>query len=61
MLNVVDLGLMGLNAPLDQRKPIRWGLFFLMAAPVAYGSSQTGDQIEAIAATYATAASMPDP
>ena len=31
------------------------------AAPVAYESSQARDQIQARAATFATAAAMPDP
>ena len=35
--------------------------FFLMAALVAYGSSWARDWIQAIVATYTTAAAMPDP
>ena len=34
---------------------------FFMAAPEAYGSSQTRDCIHATAGTYATAVAMPDP
>ena len=36
-------------------------LFFFLATPMAYGRSQARDQIQAAAATYATAAAMPDP
>lgn len=35
--------------------------FFLMAAPLAHGSSWAMDRIQAIAATYGRAAAMPDP
>ena len=35
--------------------------FFFSATPVAYGSSRARDQIRARAATYATAAAMPNP
>ena len=36
-------------------------LFIFMAAPAAYGSSQAGDWIWAVAATYLTAVATPDP
>ena len=35
--------------------------FFLMAAPLAYGSSQARDSIQAAAATYTTAMATRDP
>ena len=41
------------------REPSGWG--FLMATPMAYGSSQARDQIQATAVTYATAEETPDP
>ena len=42
-------------------QPHFWFLFFLMATPVAYGSSQANGRIRAAPEAYATTTVMPDP
>ena len=38
-----------------------YNIYIFMAMPMAYGSSQARDCIQAAAVTYATPAGMPDP
>ena len=43
------------------QKPQLWNNFFLfLAVPTAYGSSLARDRIQAVAATYAIAAAIPE-
>ena len=45
----------------DMKTTLFCFVFFLMATPMTYGSSQAREFIKATAATYSTAAATPDP
>ena len=49
------------SASISQLLAVHFGYLFILAAPIAYGYSWDSDQIPAIAATQATAVTMPDP